>query len=105
ARCPRREIAVHALGAGQLEVGLVEIGLDVGRDLAAALEHAFGVAAIDLRVALEDDGPGTQPFRLGERHARLQAEASRLVRARRDDTRPDDHRLALQPRIALLLDA
>src|SRR5262249_42319519 len=104
ARCPDREVTMHALGAGELEIRLVQVRLDVGRELAAALEHALGVAAVHLRVALEDDGARAEALRLRERHAGPQAELARLVRARRDDAGADDHRLALQARVALLLD-
>src|SRR5207245_730037 len=98
------QVAVQALGAREVAVGLVEVGLDRGRDRAAAGEDLLGEAAVDLGVALEDHGLGAQEPGFAERHAGLEAEGARLVGARGDHARPHDHGLALEARVALLLD-
>jgi hypothetical protein len=95
---------MQPLGAAQVAVGLVEVGLDGRRHQAATGEDLFGEAAIDLGVALEDHGLRAQALRLGERHAGLESERARFVRARRDHAGAHDHRLAAQARVALLLD-
>src|SRR5262249_40925106 len=81
-----------------------EEGLDRGRDVAATLEDHLREAAIDLRMSFEDHGAGAQAPRLAQGHARVEAKASRLVRARGDDAGAHDHRLPRQARIAQLLD-
>ena len=83
ARAAASEVAVQALGAGEVAVGLVEVGLDRGRERAAAREDLLGEAAIDLGVAVEDHGLGAEPLRLAQRHAGAEPEA----RAPRTSTR------------------
>src|SRR4029453_2886728 len=97
-------IAVEALRAGEVAVGLVEVALDGRRDRAAAREDLLGEAAVDLRVALEDHGLRAEPPRLAQRHPRAQPEAARLVGARRDHARADDDGPSLETRVPHLLD-
>jgi hypothetical protein len=55
-------------------------------------------------VAFEDHGLRAEPARFRQRHAGVEAEAACLVGARGDAAGPHDDRLALEARLAQLLD-
>src|SRR5437588_734616 len=98
-------IGIQALGAGEVEVKIVErSGFDGGRVGFEDAAHAFGKVGVVLVLAGDDDGLRANAQRFAEAHRGFHAKRFCFIACRSDAAASDQHGLATQPGIQHLLD-
>jgi len=99
------EIRVEAIGAGEVEIEIVERGAFHGRrEVHEDALDAAGEVGVVLVLSGDDDGLGAEAQRVAETHGCAHAAGLGIVAGAGDHAAAHQHRLAAQTRVERLLD-